>query len=301
MITKIAPVHLEYFESIDAIADAKAEIFAGLVENGVAIINRDDAQFDRLRERAQENAVSHVLSFGEHAEADAHLVGAELGEDSSRVRARILGRDLTYELGVSGKHFALNSLAVLLAAHAAGVDLDRASSALAVISIAQRYAGHVQQVGMAAMTGTAGAGLVGRYVIVVDEDIDPSSMQAALDLLGSAKISGEGRRIAVLGDMLELGQQSIALHSGLAEHIERNAVDMVFAAGNDMRHLFDALPERIRGTWVPRASELHAPVIEAVHGGDIVMVKGSNGSRMGPLVAALRDHFRARATASAEG
>ena len=126
-------------------------------------------------------------------------------------------------------------------------------------------------------------------------------MQAALDLLGSAKVSGEGRRIAVLGDMLELGQQSIALHSGLAEHIERNAVDMVFAAGNDMRHLFDALPERIRGTWVPRASELHAPVIEAIHGGDIVMVKGSNGSRMGPLVAALRDHFRARATASAEG
>jgi UDP-N-acetylmuramoyl-tripeptide--D-alanyl-D-alanine ligase len=100
--------------------------------------------------------------------------------------------------------------------------------------------------------------------------------------------------------MLELGEQSIALHSGLAEHIERNSVDVVFAAGNDMRHLFDALPERIRGTWAPRASELHAPVIEAMHGGDIVMVKGSNGSRMGPLVAALRDHFRARA-ASAEG
>jgi UDP-N-acetylmuramoyl-tripeptide--D-alanyl-D-alanine ligase len=125
-------------------------------------------------------------------------------------------------------------------------------------------------------------------------------MQAALDLLGSAKVAGEGRRIAVLGDMLELGPQSIALHSGLAEHIERNSVDMVFAAGSDMRYLFDALPERIRGQWAPRASDLHAPVIEAVHGGDIVMVKGSNGSRMGPLVAALRDHFRGR-TASAEG
>jgi UDP-N-acetylmuramoyl-tripeptide--D-alanyl-D-alanine ligase len=104
----------------------------------------------------------------------------------------------------------------------------------------------------------------------------------------------------VLGDMLELGAQSIALHSGLADHIERNSVDVVFAAGNHMRHLFDALPERIRGAWAPRASELHAPVIEAIHGGDIVMVKGSNGSRMGSLVAALRDHFRAR-PASAEG
>jgi UDP-N-acetylmuramoyl-tripeptide--D-alanyl-D-alanine ligase len=291
MITKIAPVHLEYFESIDAIADAKAEIFSGLVEDGVAIINRDDAQFDRLRERAQENAVSHVLSFGEHAGADAHLVGAELGEDSSRVRARILGRDLTYELGVSGKHFALNSLAVLLAAHAAGVDLDRASSALAYI---EAPAGRGRRENLPTREG---------QITLIDEsyNANPASMQAALDLLGSAKVSGEGRRIAVLGDMLELGQQSIALHSGLAEHIERNAVDMVFAAGNDMRHLFDALPERIRGTWVPRASELHAPVIEAIHGGDIVMVKGSNGSRMGPLVAALRDHFRARPTASAEG
>jgi UDP-N-acetylmuramoyl-tripeptide--D-alanyl-D-alanine ligase len=290
IITKIAPVHLEHFDSIDAIADAKAEIFSGLVEDGVAILNRDDAQFERLRERAQQSSVTHILSFGEHAEADARLTGVELSEDSSRVHARILDRDLTYELGVPGKHFALNSLAVLLAAHAAGLDLDRASAALAYI---EAPAGRGRRENLRLPEGE---------ITLIDEsyNANPASMQAALDLLGSAKVAGEGRRIAVLGDMLELGPQSIALHSGLAEHIERNAVDMVFAAGSDMRHLFDALPERIRGQWAPRASDLHAPVIEAVHGGDIVMVKGSNGSRMGPLVAALRDHFRGR-TASAEG
>ncbi|HZY13164.1 MAG TPA: UDP-N-acetylmuramoylalanyl-D-glutamyl-2,6-diaminopimelate--D-alanyl-D-alanine ligase [Beijerinckiaceae bacterium] len=290
MITKIAPVHLEYFESIEGIADAKAEIFSGLVENGVAILNRDDAQFGRLRERAHACSVTRILSFGEHADAEARLTGLELSEDSSRVHARILDRDFAYELGVPGKHFALNSLAVLLAAHAAGVDLERASAALAYI---EAPAGRGRRENLRVAEG---------QITLIDEsyNANPASMQAALDLLGSARVSDVGRRIAVLGDMLELGAQSIALHSGLADHIERNSVDVVFAAGNHMRHLFDALPERIRGAWAPRASELHAPVIEAIHGGDIVMVKGSNGSRMGPLVAALRDHFRAR-PASAEG
>jgi UDP-N-acetylmuramoyl-tripeptide--D-alanyl-D-alanine ligase len=290
IITKIAPVHLEYFESISSIADAKAEIFSGLVEDGIAILNRDDELFERLRERAHESSVTHILSFGEHQQADARLTRVDLSEDSSRVHARIFDRDLTYELGVPGKHFALNSLAVLLAAHAAGVDLGRASAALAYI---EAPVGRGRRENLRLPEG---------QITLIDEsyNANPASMQAALDLLGSAKLSGEGRRIAVLGDMLELGQQSIALHSGLAEHIERNAVDVVFAAGKDMRHLFDALPERRRGQWAARASDLHAPVIEAVHGGDIVMVKGSNGSRMGPLVAALRDHFRGR-TASAEG
>jgi UDP-N-acetylmuramoyl-tripeptide--D-alanyl-D-alanine ligase len=289
IITKIAPVHLEYFDSIDAIAEAKAEIFSGLTEDGIAVLNRDDKQYGLLRDRAQQSSVGRILSFGEHPEADARLTALDRSEDSSRVHARILGRDLTFELGVPGRHFALNSLAVLLAAHAAGVDLDRASSALAYI---EAPAGRGRRESLRAPEGE---------ITLIDEsyNANPASMQAALDLLGSAKVSGEGRRIAVLGDMLELGPQSIALHSSLAEHIERNSIDVVFAAGQDMRHLFDALPEPIRGRWAPRASELHAPVIEAVHGGDIVMVKGSNGSRMGPLVAALRDHFRARP--SAEG
>ena len=115
VITKIAPVHLEYFDSIAGIADAKAEIFSGLVEDGVAIINRDDEQYERLRQRATESSVQHVLTFGEHAEADARLTGIEPSEDSARVHAEVLGRDLIYELGVPGRHFALNSLAVLLA------------------------------------------------------------------------------------------------------------------------------------------------------------------------------------------
>ncbi|MBV8851098.1 MAG: UDP-N-acetylmuramoylalanyl-D-glutamyl-2,6-diaminopimelate--D-alanyl-D-alanine ligase [Methylobacteriaceae bacterium] len=290
VITKIAPVHLEYFESIEGIADAKAEIFSGLVENGVAVLNRDDAQFERLRDRANESSAARVLSFGEHAEADARLTGIELSEESSRVHARILDRDFTYELGVPGKHFALNSLAVVLAAHAVGIDLERASAALAYIDAP---AGRGRRENLSVAEGR---------ITLIDEsyNANPASMQAALDLLGAAKIGDAGRRIAVLGDMLELGTQSIALHSGLAEHIERNSVDVVFAAGDHMRHLFDALPERIRGVWASRASELHAPVIEAIHGGDIVMVKGSNGSRMGPLVVALRDHFRQR-PASAEG
>ncbi len=235
--------------------------------------------------RAKAASIANVLSFGEQTAADACLVDIELGENGSRVHARVLNRELSYELGVPGKHVALNSLAVLLGAHAVGVDLDHASVALAHI---EAPAGRGRRESLPTHNGE---------ITLIDEsyNANPASMQAALDLLGSARADGEGRRIAVLGDMLELGKRSSVLHSALAEHVERNAVDVVFAAGTDMRHLFDALPERIRGAWAPHASELHAPVIEAIQGGDIVMVKGSNGSRMGPLVAALREHFRAPA------
>ncbi|GAC1335317.1 MAG: UDP-N-acetylmuramoylalanyl-D-glutamyl-2,6-diaminopimelate--D-alanyl-D-alanine ligase [Beijerinckiaceae bacterium] len=291
IITRIAAVHLEFFDSLAAIADAKAEIFSGLLKGGVAILNRDDEYFERLRDHAKQSPAGHILTFGEHADADARLEDVVLGDNSSRVGARILGREITYDLGVAGRHFAINSLAVLLAARAAGVDIEEAAPALVEV---HAPAGRGRRERLHAPDGT---------ITLIDEsyNANPASMRAALDLLGRARLEGEGRRIAVLGDMLELGSWSNVLHSALAEHIERNSVDVVFAAGRDMRHLFDALPERIRGAWAPQASELHASVLEGGHGGYIVMVKGSNGSRMGSLVAALRSHFTGAPAASHEG
>ena len=181
---------------------------------------------------------------------------------------------------------AENALGVLLAAHALGVDVDACAAALAGFS-AQK--GRGARISVAAPGGAA---------TVIDEsyNANPASMRAALKLLGAAKPGPNGRRIAVIGDMLELGSDSAALHAELASDLEANKVDLLFGAGPLTRALYDAAPASIRGAWAEGSSELTADIAAALRGGDVVMVKGSNASRMGPLVATLREQF-----AEAEG
>ena len=278
IITRIAPVHLEHFASIEAIADAKAEIFSGLQRGGVAILNRDDDQFERLRDAAGAAGVRFVLSFGESAEADATLLSCDVDGETARVSARVLGQDLTYTIGAPGRHIAMNSLAVLMASRAAGLDLAAAARALAGF---RPPAGRGQRETLEAADGS---------FTIIDEsyNANPASMRAALDLLGAA----EGmRRIAVLGDMLELGPQARALHAAIAEDVERNQIDLVYTAGPLMQALSEAIPAERRGAHAANAAALEPIVLDALRAGDVVMIKGSNGSRMGPLVAAMRKAF----------
>ena len=278
IITRIAPVHLEHFASVEAIADAKAEIFSGLQRGGVAILNRDDAQFERLRDAAGAAGVRFVLSFGESAEADATVLSCDVEGETTRVQARVLGQDLTYTIGAPGRHIAMNSLAVLMASRAAGLDLQAAARALAGF---RPPAGRGQRETLQAADGP---------FTIIDEsyNANPASMRAALDLLGAA----EGmRRIAVLGDMLELGPQARALHAAIAEDVERNQIDLVYTAGPLMQALSEAIPAERRGAHAANAAALEPIVLDALRAGDVVMIKGSNGSRMGPLVAAMRKAF----------
>ncbi|MDH7799593.1 MULTISPECIES: UDP-N-acetylmuramoylalanyl-D-glutamyl-2,6-diaminopimelate--D-alanyl-D-alanine ligase [unclassified Beijerinckia] len=279
IVTTVAPVHLEYFASIDEIAEAKAEIFGGLEANGVAIIHRDVAQFDLLNARAQAATTGNVWSFGLHAEANARLISSERDGDGSRVQARVLGRDITYFVGAPGVHLAMNSLAVLLTSQAFGLELDDAAAAMASFSAPSGR-------GQTVTLNTPGGD-----VTLIDEsyNANPTSMRAALALLGQTPVASGGRRIAILGDMLELGTASPELHRDLAADIEAAAIDLVFASGPMMKHLFDALPERLRQRWSPTSAGLTDAVLEAVGGGDAVMIKGSNGSRMAPIVAALKE------------
>ena len=133
IVTTVAPVHLEFFGSLEAIADAKAEIFSGVEPGGAAVINRDNPQFARLASAAKSAGVERIVSFGEHAKADARLLKFALQPDCSTVQARILGTDVTYKLGAPGRHVVINSLAVLAAASLAGADLALAALALAEI------------------------------------------------------------------------------------------------------------------------------------------------------------------------
>jgi UDP-N-acetylmuramoyl-tripeptide--D-alanyl-D-alanine ligase len=280
IVTTVEPAHLEYFGSVEAIADAKAEIFLGLEPGGVAAINRDNPQFERLK-RAAQAAGAHVVGFGTRADAEARLIEASFKPDCSTVRANILGADLTYKLGAPGRHVVMNSLAVLAAASLVGADL--AVAALALVSLAAPIGR-----GRRAMLA-----LPGGEAILIDEsyNANPASMRAALALLGQSPVEGAGRRIAVLGDMLELGTHGPDLHRALAEPIVANAVDLVFCAGPLMHELWLALPSERRGAYAETAAELERRVVAAVRAGDAVMVKGSLGSRMGPIVKALEHRY----------
>jgi UDP-N-acetylmuramoyl-tripeptide--D-alanyl-D-alanine ligase len=294
IITTVEPVHLEFFPSVEAIADAKAEIFLGTEPGGAAVINRDNPHFARLQQRAQAAGVSRIVSFGENADADARLVKFSLQPDSSTVQARILGADVTYKLGAPGRHVVLNSLAVLAAASLAGADLALAAVALSRL---EPPSGRGARLTLNVSGGT---------VLLIDEsyNANPASMRAALALLGQAPVGPGGRRIAVLGEMLELGPRGAELHRGLAEAVLANSVDLVFCAGPLYQDFWQALPSERRGGYAVNSAALEADVLGALRAGDAVMVKGSLGSKMGPIVKALTTRFssrNARAAASAQG
>jgi len=280
LVTTIAPVHIEHLGSIEAIADAKAEIFLGLEPGGAAVLNRDAPQFERLAKAAAARG-ARVLSFGRGVDCEARLIEVEAIEGGSRVSARVLGRKLAFVLGAPGVHMAENALGALLAAEALGADLDACAAALARFSPQQ---GRGARFSIETPDGPA---------IIIDEsyNANPASMRAALALLAQTKPGPKGRRIAVIGDMLELGPKAEAMHAELAADLSANRVDLLFGAGPLTRALYDAAPASMRAAWAERSNELTDEVARVLRGGDIAMVKGSNGSRMGPLVAALRDRF----------
>jgi UDP-N-acetylmuramoyl-tripeptide--D-alanyl-D-alanine ligase len=287
IITTIAPVHLEFFASLDEIADAKAEIFSGLVPGGVAIINRDIAQFERLLAHAKDSPAGYAATFGEHERADARLLSVTLGTGSPEAEAQICGKRMTYRLGAPGRHMAMNALPVLLTAKAFGLDLDEAAKALACFS---PQPGRGEMIELQAQDGP--------FTLIDDSyNANPASMRAALAVAGGLPLGASGRRIAVLGDMLELGGRASLMHAELVPEIEQSGIDLVFAAGPLMKHLYGALPQELRGSWRESAVEL-APLVEAaVRGGDIVLVKGSNAAGMKTIIEVLKEKCALHAAA----
>jgi UDP-N-acetylmuramoyl-tripeptide--D-alanyl-D-alanine ligase len=289
IITTVEPVHLEFFANVEAIADAKAEIFLGLEPGGAAVLPRDNPQFDRLAAAARAAKAERIVGFGEHKAAEARLIDAALKPDCSTARANILGEEIAFKVGAPGRHLVQNCLAVLAAVKLAGADLALAAVALAGLV---PPSGRGRRISLDLGTGTA---------LLIDEsyNANPASMRAALDVLAQTPIGRRGRRIAVLGDMLELGPDAGELHRALAEAVAAAKVDLVFCAGALMHELWEALPPAMRGGYAETAAGIESEVVAAVRGGDAVMVKGSNGSRMAPIVKTLAERFRASADAPA--
>ncbi len=277
VITTVEAVHLEYFDSIRAIADAKAEIFLGLEPGGTAVLNRDNTCFAQLAERARAAGVENIITFGSHPEADVRLVNHAQHASCSCITADICGQAMTYKIGIPGRHWMMNSLGVLAAVRVLGGDLGLAGLSLARLTPQQgRGKRHHLEI-------------KGGLVELIDDSYNasPVSVRAALETLAQAGKSPRGRRVAVLGDMLELGAAAPRLHAELAADIERSGVDLVFAAGAHMRSLYDALPPERRAHHAATSAELMPPLVSALRAGDVVLVKGSYGSRMGAVVEAL--------------
>ncbi|HUF87321.1 MAG TPA: UDP-N-acetylmuramoylalanyl-D-glutamyl-2,6-diaminopimelate--D-alanyl-D-alanine ligase [Thermohalobaculum sp.] len=296
LITAVEAVHLAAFGSVGEIADAKAEIFAGLEPGGTAILNRDNPHFDRLARQAGD---ARILGFGT-ADADLLLEHATITGLTTVVRARIAGQPVTFKLGAPGAHFALNAVAALGAVTAVGADLARAGLAMAGWRPPEGR-------GRRWRIELGPAGMDGAITLIDDSyNANPASLRAALAVLAASPVTHEqgriarGRRIAFLGDMLELGPTEEALHAGLAELPELDGIDQLHLAGPRMRSLHAALPPEKRGAWFEDSAQLAERARRLVDAGDVCMVKGSLGMVMRRVVEAIRGLGTARSAYAAD-
>jgi UDP-N-acetylmuramoyl-tripeptide--D-alanyl-D-alanine ligase len=274
LITTIAPAHLEFFGNCDSIADAKSEIFEGLLPGGSALIPADSPYAERLKARARQAQVSNIIGFG--ITGESKLLSFAPEGDGMRVKADILGRAVDCFVGAPGAHIAQNVVGALTAVALLDGDVLNAAAALK---------------NFIALKGR-GARFTANGIAVIDEsyNANPASMAAALALLGDAFSSNKsGRKIAVLGDMLEMGEGGIAHHAGLAQPIAANNVDLVFASGAQMKALWEALPAKTRGAYAETSTTLLPQLLAALKPGDTVLVKGSNGARMSIIIEALKE------------
>ena len=277
VITNVEAAHIGNFESVGAIADAKAEIFESLEPGGSAVLNRDHPLFHHLRDRAVAAGVTRIVGFGRHRDAEIRLTERRLQATHSDVTAMIGGKAVSYRISLPGSHWVINSLAVLAAVKEIGADAARAAQSLGSLA-ALKGRGERHQVNIPG----------GSFLLIDDSyNANPTSMKAAFEVLGRAEPEQGGRRIAILGDMLELGERGNALHRTLAGPLSACGADQVFTCGPQMRHLHDMLPKSLAAGHAKDSQALAQLASGSIAPGDVVLVKGSLGSKMRLIVDAL--------------
>ena len=280
VITKIAPAHLENLGSMEAIADAKSEIFEGLEPDGIAVIPADDEFRDRLAGHVNASRAGFLLDFGAAPKAAVRVVSYTDGPDGGTGRLDVLGREIAIRVGASGAHPGINAAAVMAACVAAGLEPERVAEVLA--------SQHAAPGRGARFTLSLPDG--GEALIIDDSyNANPASMTAAIAGLANRAPARGGRRIAVLGEMLELGPQSEAMHAALAEPLRAAGVAEVIGVGRRMQALLSALPKDIARAHAGDADEGLDLLGETLRDGDVVLIKGSNASGVHRIVASLRE------------
>ena len=292
LVTTVAAVHLEAFDSVSAIAREKAAIFEGLEPGGTAILNTDINDAAILRDAAEAEGAACV-TFGT-AEADFRLVEAQVHAETTVARASARGAPLLFKLGTPGRHFALNGLAAIAAAEALGADPGLAAMALGRWSPVTGR-GTRETIWLDPIEPDL------RFDLIDDAyNANPTSMAAALEVLAAAPVRdgtgrvGDGRRIAYLGDMKELGPRAPESHADLARLPAMESIHTVHCIGPLMRHLWEALPPRQRGDWAETSDEVTDRVRHCIDSGDVVMAKGSLSMNLAAIVDAIRKMGQAR-------
>ena len=285
LITNVEAAHIGAFNSVAEIARAKAEIFTGVVPGGYAVINLDNRYQKLLHKLATEAGIDHIYTFGRKKGADFHIETVEPQETGSTAVISIRQDAHPLSLAMPGEHMIANAAAVLGAISLIGADLGKAIPALARM---QPEKGRGQRFTLPSATGS---------FTLIDESFNanPASMRAGLALLASCPVGADGRRIAVLGDMLEMGSSSKKLHGELAKPVVESNADLVFLVGEDMAHLKDNLPEGLLGGYFKSAAEMESKLIDTLRGGDAVMLKASKGLKFMPLVEKLVEYFEGTA------
>lgn len=284
IITTVESVHAGNFENgEEGIADAKAEIFDGMDAGATVILNADNKWFDRLCAKAKSKNLN-IVSFGESEKAKARLTGFLVAANGCRVEADILGEKISFTMQSSGKHLAINALAVLAAVKITKGDLSKAAKAV----------GRIEPLAGRGKHELLDIGEKDNPVVLIDESYNasPVAMKAAFKVLAMVDPGRGGRRIAILGDMYELGADAARMHRELALPLEAAGVQLVYTSGPLMKNLYDALPQDKRGAHIDDTKELAKIVPDVLVPGDVVMVKGSRGPgekpRMQLVVEALR-------------
>ncbi|UXN05572.1 UDP-N-acetylmuramoyl-tripeptide--D-alanyl-D-alanine ligase [Bartonella sp. HY761] len=288
LITRIGAAHMGYFSSLEAIADAKAEIFEGIIQGGNALINIDDDLGAYLVDKAKQTGISSILSFGENKKADYQLREVTLNAQNSDITIETPKKSLSLTIGVPGRHIVQNMLAVIAICDLLKLDLIKVGQSLGSLQAESgRGARHILK------------NANGDLITLIDEsyNANPTSMRAALLLLKNCQPKNQGRRIAVLGDMLELGRFSQKSHEDLIVPIKDAKVDVVFLVGNEMKALAEKFEHENDGEvsgapsqkviWQETIAQLQPLVLAELHGDDVIMIKSSNGIGSAKIVQAL--------------
>ncbi len=277
IITTIAESHIGHLKTLDKIAAEKATIFAGLKQDGTAILNYDNDYFDFLARVATGYGAGKIVKVGQKQGSDVHLVrhGYDSKTDTTLVEAHVNGNPVQYKLSLVGDHYVMNSLMVLATANCLGLNLDKVVKELENLKpIGGRGQKHTVCIAP------------NKTITLIDDayNAQPSSMQAGLTALTQLP---SGRRIAVLGEMRELGDDSATFHKDLLPFVQRANVDLLFACAGDMKLLLDCLPSAQQGGYSEQAEDLWKPLLDSLQNGDIVFIKGSKSTRVSILVHRL--------------
>ncbi len=280
LITTVVGAHTEFFKDEAEIAMAKAEIFDGLESDGTVILNRDNLHYFALARRAKELGLSTIKCFGTDAVSNYRLFEANIVADGSAVRARVGGQDLEYFIGCPGEHWVLNSLAVLGCVDAVGADLIKASQDLADVT-PPAGRGETSIVNVPSGDGT--------FTLIDDAyNANPTSMMAGIKVLSQSKPGEGGRKIAVLGEMRELGDSATKMHADLYHPLTSLEIDRVYSVGPMMAELDKTLPSERNAGHFETAEDAIEPIKADLRDGDVVLVKGSLGIYVSKIVSALK-------------